>query len=375
VKNRIVDGMEDEIKRCSRCVLPASYPFLSFDGEGVCSKCREHRGFSPMHFKQSEKKLKEIFGRVKKRNNTYDCIIGLSGGKDSSYVALLAVEKYKLNPLCVTFNNGFVSDLATENIQKVIGYLDVDHLVFKPSWELMKRLYRLFLTKTGSFCTPCDIGINSLLYSAAKTYRVPMIISGYSAYTDASTDINIYHISSDYFSRVARDAFTPTELRDFFHATTFTRARYHLTRRIRYIWIPSYLRWDEDKITEVLHQTMGWKVPNSVTVEHTDCIASVFKEYLRIKEFGFSEKAMKFSTQVRNGFVTRERALEKVIDFENYILQRSAEIIRTFTTKLDISENDLKNALKMRQGPYISRSARIFEKLKQNEFVMRRIVH
>lgn len=367
--------MEYEVKRCTRCVLPASYPLLSFDDQGICSKCRERRDFSQILVQQSEKKLKEIFEKGKKKNNTYDCIIGLSGGKDSSYAALLAVEKYKVNPLCVTFDNGFVSDLATENIQKVIGYLGIDHLVFKPKWELMKRLYRLFLTTTGEFCTPCNIGINSLLYNAATTYRVPTIVSGYSVFTDANPDNNVYHISPEYFSRVARNAFTPKEIRDFFHATTITRALYHFTRRIQHIQMPRYIRWDEEEITEVLHETLDWKVTNSVTMEHTDCIASDFKEYLRIKEFGFSEKAMKFSTLVRNAFITRETAIEKVIQFEDDILQRSPEIIRTFTTMLDMSETDLDNALKMRQGLYIPRSARIVDNLLQNEFIMKRIVH
>jgi N-acetyl sugar amidotransferase len=367
--------MENELKRCSRCVLPASYANLSFDGEGVCSKCREHRGHPQIDFQQSEKILKGIFEQVKKKNNTYDCIIGLSGGKDSSYAALLAVEKYKANPLCVTFDNGFFSDLAKENIQKVISYLNADHLVFKPRVELMKRLQRHFLTTTGEFCTPCNIGITSLLYAAAKTYRVPLIISGTSPYTDAPEDINIYHISPEYFSRVARDAFTRQEIRDFFHATTLPRALYHVTRRIRFVQIPRYLRWDEDEIKAVLHQTMGWKVINAVTMEHTDCIAGPFKEYLHIKEFGYSEKAIMFSNLVRNGYITRETALEKVIYFENDIMQRAPEIIRTFTAMFDMSENDLENAIKMRQGPYIPRSARIFDKLLQNEFIMRRIVH
>jgi tRNA(Ile)-lysidine synthase TilS/MesJ len=183
--------------RCKKCILPDSYPRITFDEDNICSKCRGHDKFhiSPLDYEKLEKKLEIILNGIKSRKNEYDCVIGLSGGKDSSYMTYLCVEKYDLNPLCVTFDNGFLSEHAVENIQKIVKKLDLAHLTCKHDWKTMKTLYRNFLLETGEICTPCNISINSFLYKAALENNITTIISGYSASTDAESNINIYHSS------------------------------------------------------------------------------------------------------------------------------------------------------------------------------------
>lgn len=264
---------------------------------------------------------------------------------------------------------------ASENISKLIKELNIDHMVFKPNWELMKRLYRHFLLTVGEFCTPCNVGINSLLYKMANTYRVPLIISGYSPYTDSEADINIYHISTEYFKNVVKGYFTENEIKDFLHAKTLARGIYHLTGKIKHIQLPRYIKWDESKVVSVLNRQIGWKAEGSITTEHSDCIASSLKEYLRINEFGFSEKTQKFSAMVRSRFMTREEALAKAESFESGIKEdKSGQILRLMQM-LDLSEEDLAEAVKKRQGPYITKSTKLLDKLINNETLMRKLVY
>lgn len=291
--------MDDNIVRCKRCILPGYFPGLTFDESGVCNKCRAYeRRWSDFNFKKSEEYVRNIFETAKKKGNKYDCVIGISGGKDSSYSVCLLTQKYKLNPLCVHFDNGLVSTHALENIRKVTETLNVDHISFQPDLQLMKRLHRHFLLTTGEFCVPCSIGGVSFLYKVAKEYQIPLIVSGFSPRTDAGIHNDVWHNSPEYFQNVAKGHFSKEEIANFLHSKTLARALYHLTGRIKYITLPLYVEWNEEEIMSFLQRELDWEAAGSVT-EHTDCIASNLKEYLLIKKFGFSEKTLKFNVLIR----------------------------------------------------------------------------
>ncbi len=310
----------------------------------------------------SKEYVRNIFKAVKSKKNKYDCVIGISGGKDSSYALYLCTQKYKLKPLCVTFDNGFMSDEASENIRKLTTKLNVDHISFKPDWELMKRLYRHFLLTAGELCSPCNTGIVSCLYDTATKYNIPLIISGFSPRTDAASDNNIYHITTEYFQNVAKGYFSKNEIKDFLHGKALPRALYHLTGQIKYITLPLYVEWDEEGIIGVLERELDWKVETAITTEHTDCIAAKIKEYLRIREFGFSEKTQKFSVLVRNGLMSREEALAKAEAFESEVMKDNSGLVTRVMQMLDLSEKELAEAVTKRQRPYIPKFAKLLEK-------------
>lgn len=312
---------------------------------------------------------------MKKKKSKYDCVIGLSGGKDSSYVAYLSVKEYQMNPLCVTFDNGLMSREARDNIKKIVDYLNIDHVFYKPNEDVMKRLYRHFLFSTGEFCTPCNVGINSATYSMALRYQIPSVITGYSAYTDAEADINIYTPMPEYFRNVVKGHFTEDELRDFPIRSSPARAWNHLTGKITHIEMPRYIRWEEKEFIETLRREIGWTSDQEITTEHTDCVAAPLKEYLRIKEFGFSEKAMKFSNLVRNGDMTRDEALLKVEAFEAGIMEAEKEHIQNFKGFFNMPEDALNEAIKKRQASYIPKVAILLDYLTKNEALMRKFIY
>ena len=122
--------MGDDVKRCKRCILPESFLGLTFDESGICNKCRAYeRRWGNFDVKKSEEYITNIFAAAKRKNREYDCLIGLSGGKDSSYALYLCTQKYKLKPLCFTFDNGFMSAEASENIKKLIPFMGLNVII------------------------------------------------------------------------------------------------------------------------------------------------------------------------------------------------------------------------------------------------------
>jgi N-acetyl sugar amidotransferase len=355
--------MGNNIARCTRCILPESFPGITFDESGVCNKCRAYeRRWSNFDSKKSEEYVGNIFEAARKKGDKYDCLIGISGGKDSSYAVYLLTQKYKLNPLCVHFDNGFVPRRASENIRKVSEKFNVDCISFQPDLELMKRLHRHFLLTAGEFCVPCSIGIISLQYRVAKEYQIPLIVSGFSPRTDAGIHNDIWHSSPEYFQNVAKGYFSKEEIRDFLHSKTLARTLHHLTGRIKYITLPLYVEWDEGEITSFLKRELDWGAGSAVTTEHTDCIASDLKEYLQIRKFGFSEKTLKFSVAVRNGSMTREESLAKAESHELGLCQDKSGLVHRVMQMLDLCEEDLAEAVTKRQKPYIPKFAKLVEK-------------
>jgi hypothetical protein len=165
------------------------------------------------------------------------------------------------------------------------------------------------------------------------------------------------------------------ELQKFLFATTLKRIFYQLSGKIEHIQIPQYTKWDEKVIVNILNEEFDWNKGNMGFVEHSDCIAAPLKEYLRIKEFGFSEKTMKYSNLIRNNMIDRDNALKNCEEFELSITKNKIEKINIILKLLDLSNEDLSTIIKKRQGPFIPLSARIFDKLINNEFIMKKFIY
>ena len=119
--------------RCSRCILPDTYPDIAFDDHGVCNYCRDYdEQWSGFDFNKGEQHLKQIFKAAVRKKKNYDCLVPVSGGMDSSYTLYLITRVYKLTPLAVNFDNGFQTDLARNNLKRITTSLGVDLKVVAP---------------------------------------------------------------------------------------------------------------------------------------------------------------------------------------------------------------------------------------------------
>src|SRR3989344_1470327 len=172
------------MKYCKRCVYPASAVNLSFDDEGICSSCRVFEKFQELShtfWQEKKKRFEKILDEIrakKNRSSNYDCIIPVSGGKDSYYQTHMIAVKYGLKPLLVTYDgNNFLPEGAY-NRDRMRHLFNADHLIFGPSVEVLKKLNRLCFRKMGDMNWHNHCGIYTYAIQIAVKFNIPLIIWG-----------------------------------------------------------------------------------------------------------------------------------------------------------------------------------------------------
>ncbi|MFC1592684.1 N-acetyl sugar amidotransferase [Candidatus Omnitrophota bacterium] len=347
--------IQEDVKRCSKCILPSTFPDIKFDKNGVCNKCHESdKKYIQRDYKALGEQLEKILYWVKAQNKRFDCIVPFSGGKDSSYVMYLCKKKYGLKVLAVNFNNGLRTIEALKNIEKITKKLDIAYVCYGPNWNLMKKLYREFLLKTGQFCFPCDMGIWATVHKVAEQYHVPLIISGYSAQIE-SRDSKIYSYSNKLFKTITKGLVTNREMNDFLESTKAARLfkrikHFRLTRYRRQISLPDYIVWDDKEIKRAITEELGWEKRADGSSDHIDCLFAPIKGYLNVQKWGFGEKTTKFSAMIRSGELFRSEGLKLAEQEEKKDL---SEIIARFIEMVGVNHEDLGQAKEKDHLPYM----------------------
>lgn len=352
--------LKEEIRRCSKCILPSMFPDIKFDDNGVCSKCHEsNKKYIQRDYKAFGAQLEDILHWSKVQNKRFDCVVPFSGGKDSSYVMYLCKRKYNLKVLAVNFNNGLRTIEALNNIEKIIKKLDVAYVSYGPNRNLMKKLYREFLLKTGQFCFPCDMGIWATVHRVAEQYDVPLIVSGYSAQIE-SRDPKIYSYNNKLFKTISKNLVTNKEMNDFLESTKVARLfkrikHFRLTRYRKQISLPDYIVWDDKDIKRVIIEELGWEKKADGSSDHIDCLFAPLKNYLMVQKWGFGEKTIKYAAMVRAGEMTREEALSRALEEESRDI---TETYNTFKELLGITDDEIENSKNLTHLTYLSGSRR-----------------
>ena len=350
-----------KVQRCRRCILPESYPAISFDHKGDCNFCVEwDKKWKSTNFSEQSNSLKGILSKFRGKTRPYDCIIGLSGGKDSCYAAFLAKE-LDLKPLAVTFDNGFLSESAQTNIEQIVTELSLGHIVYKFDQDFMRNLYRNCLLRTGEFCSVCNTGIRASLFRAAQSYRIRLILSGMSSRTEANSPTEFFTCSPGYFKRVSQNILSKKEIRSFRYISQGRRIIRQLLDRPHFLNLPSFVPWIEQEFIQELKVSLG--IDFSMFEQHSDCRMNQAKEYLKLEKFGVLEKCAKLSSLIRDGQITREQGLSLLEKDQNRIIQRKEEICQTISSEFQISGEQLGKALNNNHMNYIPVHEKIIRRM------------
>src|SRR4030042_682991 len=168
----------NDLKRCTKCVLPETHETIVFDEEGVCNICRQHEYKQTAIDWETQKRELDTIVATYRDKYDYDCIVPFSGGKDSTWTLYYLVKEYGIKPLVVRFDHGFLRPNLLENTIRTIRKLGVDLHVFTPNWQVVQKLMLQSFLEKGDFCWHCHTGIFAYPMWVAIRYKVPLIVWG-----------------------------------------------------------------------------------------------------------------------------------------------------------------------------------------------------
>ena len=327
-----------ELRKCGSCLLPETYETIEFDTKGVCNVCRgkEIRD-EKIDWAARKIKLDELIERHRGKHD-YDCIIPFSGGKDSTYTLWYLMNEYKLKPLIVRFDHGFMRETLTENNTRTFKKLGVDVINFTPNWRVVKRLMLESLRRKGDFCWHCHTGIFSYPMHIAVKFNVPLVFWGepsseYTAYYDYAED-EIEQVDETRFNRFVNLGITAEDMygmiKDDFDLDPrdllpYTYPTMRDLKRLRYesVCLGSFIPWDVKKNVEVIQRELGWKgdqvegMPwEEYPYEKIECFMQGMRDYIKYLKRGYSRVSQMVALDLRNGRISKEHGQELVDKYE-----------------------------------------------------------
>lgn len=298
---------------CKRCVLDSRTPSIHFDSEGICSYCRlfESRLNSP-EFSESErhKYFDKIVEKIREhgRGKKYDCVMGLSGGADSSYAALIATRA-GLRPLIVHVDNGWNSELAVKNIECVVRGLKLDLITHVIDWEEFRGLQKSLLrSSVVDLELVSDHAIVSAMFRAAAKHRLKYIVTGDNYATESTLPRGWNHRKSDFVNICAiNDAYEKVPIKTLPHMGAIEQLVHSKVLGIEYVGLLSYVRYVKTEAFEVLRKELGWR---AYEAKHFESIITRFYQgYLLPKKFGIDKRKFHFALLINSGQMSKEQAL------------------------------------------------------------------
>lgn len=259
--------MSPNYQQCTQCVMDTTDREITFDAQGVCNYCNAFASSFPDFdinhpvFPESEmlSKIQEI--KEHGKNQEYDCIVGLSGGVDSSYVAYLA-KQHGLRPLCVHFDSGWNSELAVRNIESIVNYLDFDLFTYVCDWREMKDLQLSFFKAGVSNCDiPQDHAFLAGLHEIAKKHNIKYLINGHNIATEYVMPMDWGYTSHDLKHILAiQKKFGKIKLQKYPRYTAFDKFVYFkYIHKIESFNILNHISFNKQQVKQFLMDEMGWR--------------------------------------------------------------------------------------------------------------------
>lgn len=299
---------------CTRCVMDNTVPSIRFDEAGVCQYCKMHDQLEKLYPSDPsirKGKLDRLVRQIKSlgRRNRYDCVSGVSGGRDSTYALYLAV-KSGLRPLAVHFDNCWDSDIAVSNIHNATSILGVDLETVVADWDEFKDLQISFLkASVPDVEIPTDVAIHAVLHKVAAKNDIKYIFFGHSFRTEGIAPLDWSCIDGKYIEMVQR-TYGKRRLNDFNNFKLWHLAYYSLIKRIRSVPFLNYFEYDKKKVSELLTRELKWVDYGGH--HHESTYTKFIQSYLLPQKFNIDKRKIEYSAYIRSGQMSRERALREI---------------------------------------------------------------
>lgn len=290
---------------------------IEFDEDGICNHCKtfeenlKDRVFSE---ETGQKHLSKIVEGIKLagKDKQYDCIIGVSGGVDSTYVAYV-VKKMGLTPLAVHFDNGWNSELAVSNIEKILKKLDIDLYTYVIDWEIFRDLQLAFLkASTPDGEIPTDHALTALLFEIANKEGIKYVIYGTNFRNEGIMPLSWGYGQIDWrYIKNVHNLFGTLKLKGFPHFGLLKLIYFTLLKRIKFVAILNYIDFNRNDVIKFLEKELGWRYYGG---KHYESIYTRFyQSYVLPRKFNIDKRKSHLSCLIcSTGEVSRERALEEL---------------------------------------------------------------
>ncbi|MGE0770178.1 MAG: N-acetyl sugar amidotransferase [Cyclobacteriaceae bacterium] len=301
---------------CTKSVMDTiADPDITFDENGVCNYYQDHQQRAKLRlFQDDPAHLERILEKIRKagKNRDYDCLIGVSGGVDSTYVAYLT-KKWGLRPLAVHLDNGWNSELSVKNIEKTLNKLGIDLYTHVLDWEEFKAMQIAFLqSSTPDLEIPTDHAIYSLLFKIAAEKNIKFIIYGnnFASESILPESWSYGHLDWFYIKNIVKRFAPNLRLRNYPNLTIPKFFYYNMVRGIRIVSVLNYIHYKKEEAMKVLIDELGWQYYGG---KHFESIYTrFFQGYILPTKFHIDKRKAHLSALIFSGQITREEAIKEL---------------------------------------------------------------
>ena len=374
--------MINGLKYCERCCMPETTEGIEFDETGICRACNSSEQKMHINWQERRKDLESILENAKKEaaknKSPYDCIVPISGGKDSAYQLHVLTKVYNLNVLAVTFSHNWYSEIGWYNLLNCLEQFEVDHMMFTPSRKTVNLAAKNSLSAIGDVCWHCHSGVGSYPLHIATKFNIPLLIWGESMAENsgrASHFEPVRKFDRDYFLKVSakvppkKFAKNEEELRAF-QIFEPPSAKECEDAGLYGIHLGDFIFWDEEKQTEFIRDTYEWLEDDMEGTykgyKSAECSMAGLHDFTNYLKRGYGRATFHASMDIRNGLLDRNEAFElakKYDQIEPSVLQYYLQI--TGLSKDEFYDVINKERLKQLDGKEVSVVSKKYEKIKK----------
>ena len=330
--------MDNTYQICTRCIYDTNVPKILFDENGVCNYCKMVDDLKTQYKTGTTDGINNFFNIIeeikrKGKRKKYDCIVGVSGGTDSSFMIYKAIE-WGLRPLAVHYDNTWNTAIATENIRKVLGKLNVDlytHVVDnKEADDIFKSF---FLANVPEIDGPTDIALAETMYRAAAKFGVKYVLEGHSFIAEGVSPLSTAYVDGGYIKNIHK-IFGKIKMKTFPNMTFFSFMKWILFYRIKKIRPLWYINYSKEEAQTKLENEFGWQYYGG---HHLENRMTAFNHSVYFpQKFKIDQRNNTLSAVVRAGIKSRDEALKEYSTQPNI----EPELVEYFKKRLGFSDEE-----------------------------------
>ena len=342
------------MKFCKMCLYPDTKPELEFNEQGICSACTNYEWKQTVNWNEKKSELKQILEKYRSKDGkNYDCIIPVSGGKDSTYQTYVIKEEFGLNPLVVNFHPLDQTVIGRKNLEN-LKRLGVDCIEFTANPNVYTKMAKFGLTELGDFQWPEHIGIFTIPVQIAVRYKIPLIIWGENPQLEYGGPINVstspildrkwneqhggYFLDKIGPKDMTKYGFQLNDLKPYLYPSDEEIKKIGVTG----IFLGSYINWNIFQQLEFV-KTLGFEENDELKEgtydkwENLDVYFTVFHDYFKFLKYGFGRATDHASIEIRYGRITREEGLNLIRKSEGKIPRK---YLKQFLESAKITEEE-----------------------------------